>query len=90
MNLNPQPNMKAEQADLRRHIVELERKVDKLVDTLAFVRGQPIIQAYVGKKLDLNENLNVVLLNQRIKDLEDVFVAHVIQNSLGDMTYTAL
>jgi hypothetical protein len=62
MNLNPQPNMKAEQADLRRHVVELEKKVDKLVDKLVFVRGQPIVQAYVGKKFDLNENFNVVEL----------------------------
>jgi len=46
----------------QKRIEDLEAKVKKLVDTLAFVKGQPLIQGYAGKRFDLNENLNVVEL----------------------------
>jgi hypothetical protein len=43
-------------------IADLEKEVHRLSDLFAKVRGQPIVQGYVGKKFDLNENLNVVEL----------------------------
>jgi hypothetical protein len=51
----------------KKRIEDLEGKVKKLVDTLAFVRGQPVIQGYAGKRFDMNENLNVVSINKLLK-----------------------
>jgi cell fate (sporulation/competence/biofilm development) regulator YmcA (YheA/YmcA/DUF963 family) len=50
----------------KRKVEVLEQEIDKL----KHVKGQPIIQAYAGKKLDLNENVNVVTLFKRISDVE--------------------
>ena len=47
---------------VKRKIDELDREVEKL----KYVKGQPIVQGYAGKKLDLNENLNVVNLLSRL------------------------
>jgi hypothetical protein len=50
----------------KRRVEVLEQEIDKL----KHVKGQPIIQAYTGKKLDLNENVNAVTLFKRISDVE--------------------
>jgi hypothetical protein len=71
-----------------RKIDDLEKEVEKLTDMLLKVKGQPIIQGYVGKKLDLNENLNVVLLIKRITDIETELAIHMSKNYLGDKIYT--
>jgi len=52
--------------DFKRKVEVLEQEVEKL----RHVKGQPIIQAYAGKKLDLNENINAVNLFKRISDAE--------------------
>jgi hypothetical protein len=56
---------------------ELKRKIEKLEDSLfnstrllKHVKGNPIIQGYATKKLDLNDNLNVVELLKRVSNIE--------------------
>jgi len=49
--------------DFKRKVEVLEQEVEKL----RHVKGQPIIQAYAGKKLDLNENINAVNLMRKLK-----------------------
>lgn len=56
----------AEWAAFKRRVEVIEQEIEKL----KHVKGQPIIQAYAGKKLDLNENVNAVSLFKRISDAE--------------------
>lgn len=56
---------------INKELKELKEIVDKLNDTVGKIKGSPIIQGYTGKRLDLNENINAVILLRRIKDLEE-------------------
>jgi len=61
--------------DTVKRIDDLKEEVRKLSDMLKNVKGQPAIQGYSGKKFDLNEHLNSVVLLKRISDAEDRITA---------------
>jgi hypothetical protein len=90
--MNQLPNIKDELAGQKRHIDELEREVQKLTETLKFVKGQPVVQGYSGKRFDLNDNLNVVLLTKKIVDGDaagDVLLGTHIDNTGNPHNTTA-
>jgi hypothetical protein len=49
---------------------ELLRKFEDLERALRYIKGDPIIQGYKGKRFDLNDNLNVVNINKEISGLK--------------------
>jgi hypothetical protein len=66
---------------LKNEISETKAQVSRITDTLKYTKGNPIIQGYAGKKLDLNDNLDVIELLKKIKN-------QVKTNDAGDITIT--
>jgi hypothetical protein len=51
---------------------DLEEEIEKIKDLLHNIKGAPpIIQASHGKRFDLNDNLDVIILLKRISDIEN-------------------
>jgi hypothetical protein len=49
---------------------EMQRTVEDHKDLLKKVKGELIIQGFGAKRLDLNDNLNVIELLKRITNIE--------------------
>ena len=50
---------------------KLEKRLTDLQESVNGIKSNPTIQGYHGKRMDLNENLNVVSLGYRLKTIED-------------------
>ena len=62
----------ADFASLKSDFETAKKELARITDLLFFVKGRPVIQGYAAKKFDLNDNLNVVLLLKRLKDVETI------------------
>ena len=67
-------------------LLELKRKVEELTIELASIssltkkiKGDPIIQGYASKRIDLNDNINIVVLLKRITDIESSITALAVR-----------
>jgi cell fate (sporulation/competence/biofilm development) regulator YmcA (YheA/YmcA/DUF963 family) len=49
---------------------KLEKRLADIQESVKGIKSNPIIQGYYGKRLDLNDNLNVVSLNARLAAIE--------------------
>lgn len=67
---------------------KLESELARVTDLLFFVKGRPVIQGYAAKKFDLNDNLNVVLLLNRIKNIETILGISTSKSVLSNIITT--
>jgi len=61
--------LKDKTSDLEKKLQVIEKQFELHKNFLRDCKGQPIIQGYSGKRLDLNENLNVIELLNRINNI---------------------
>jgi hypothetical protein len=64
-------NLMSTFVELQQRVDVLEKDIGDLRDLLKKVKGEVTIQGYMGKRLDLNDNLNVVGVLKRITDAEE-------------------
>ncbi len=78
--------------EILNRLQRLEEENRLIRENLNKVKGVPVIQGYAGKKLDLNDNLNVILLLKRISDLESsvTYLQNYSVNSLENYLYDGI
>ena len=59
-----------EWTDFKSKVSALDARMSKTDELLKNVKGQLTVQGYSGKRLDINDNIDVVKTLKRITDLE--------------------
>jgi len=49
---------------------KLEKRLTDIQESVKGIKSNPTIQGYHGKRMDLNDNLNIVSLNARLAAIE--------------------